>query len=69
MSRVALESPLKSENPMLIGERHNSWWIGCSLPSLSRNQNEPLDELWRNENRTVVVTHFHQAVQIEVLIK
>ena len=32
------------------GERHNSWWIGCSLSSLSHNQTEPLGDLWRNEN-------------------
>ena len=48
------------------GKRHISWWIGCSLSSLPRNGNEPLGGLWRNENRTVAVTHFHQAVQIDV---
>ena len=48
------------------GKRHISWWIGCSLSSLPRNENEPLSGLWRNENRTVAVTHFHQAVQIDV---
>jgi len=48
------------------GKRHMSWWIGCSLSSLPRNENEPLGGLWRNDNRTVAVTHFHQAVQIDV---
>jgi len=49
-----------------FGKRHISWWIGCSLSSLPRNENEPLGGLWRHENRTVAVTHFHQAVQIDV---
>ena len=27
------------------GKRHISWWIGCSLSCLPRNENEPLGGL------------------------